>query len=276
MNMSDYISYWNEVIAEWTVCGEIPASESFWFTEQQHLGLYRNLMPEPYWGDIDCNSVVILNMNPAGADVESPSDPCHRENCNNPDTVCELMSGNYSEVACSFPILKDKDELPEALKQYGGRYWWRKRVEWLNHFEINSSRQPFAIELCAWHSPKWYRGRYSHMRYPRIRKYIEDVFGPALKRALRGSEYKLILCVGSEFARYVFPMIWPEIEEMSLNIEGWPRPKKGNAREFHVYSIPGEGHIITTSARGSNRLPSASKFGDIEKKIIDKIREYKQ
>ena len=263
--MNDYTAYWDTVIREWAETGEIPASEAFWFSEQGHLGLHPKLMPEPYWGDIDSSSVVLVNMNPAGAGSESPSDISHRANRDNPSTLCGLMSGDYGAVARSFPLLGG---LPFG---YAGSDWWLRRVQWLDQLGIRSRRRPFAIELCAWHSPKWKGARYSHRKPLAIHRYIRDIFGPALRRALRGSDEHLVMCVGSEFARSVFPLVWPGMREITGEIVGSPYPVPGNARQFRVFHIPGEGHAICTSARGSNGIPSVDVFGTKEKEIYTKI-----
>lgn len=261
-----FIDYWDSVIRDWAETGEITASESFWFDEQRHLMLNSRLMPEPYWGDIDDNSVVLVNFNPAGSVSEDITDTCHLVNKHDRSTVCGLMSSKYSDIACGFPLL---DEFPI---QYAGASWWQKRVRWVRRFVPDSHRNPFAMELCAWHSKKWAGGKYG-LKYPAIRNYISDCFGPWLRRALRGSEMKLTLCVGTEFADRILRFVWPDIEDITLRILDKPQPVPGNARRYRIFRIPGEGNIICTSARGSNRIPSESVFGEIEKEIFRKIKK---
>lgn len=279
MGQTDFIQYWDDCIRKWasdystdldySEDAPVPISETdfFWFEEQRHLGLHRLLMPEPYWGDIDCNSVVFLNMNPAGAEEESPSDTCHLNNRRNISTVCGLMADNYSAVAKKFPIFDG-----EFPFEYKGIDWWRNRVKWIEHFGIESSRRPFAIELCAWHSKKWKGGRYNIKKNPYIHHYISEIFGPALRRALRGSDARLILCIGKEFTRNVLPLVWQDIEDITEEIIGGINPVENNAREYHVLRIPGEGHVICTSTQGSNGLPSQETFGKMEKKLYNKIK----
>lgn len=264
---TDFISYWDNVSRQWAESGEIPCTERFWFEEQRHLKLHTQLMPEPYWGDIDCSSVVFLNMNPAGAAEERPEDTCHHANRADKSTVCGLMANDYSAIASKFPI--SEGEFPI---DYDGIKWWRRRVEWAKHFGIHSERRPFAIELCAWHSRKWTGGKYNRKMYPEIYRYISEIFAPALRRAIRDAETHLILCVGSEFARSVLPLVWPEIEDVTTETIGDISPVEDNARQFQVFRIPREGHVVCTSAQGSNGLPSEKVFGNLENLIYNKTR----
>lgn len=263
-----FTDYWDRVIRDWAQTGEIPDSESFWFDEQRHLALGSRLMPEPYWGDIDNNSVVLLNFNPAGSGSENITDTCHLVNKNDPSTVCGLMSSHYSDIARSFPLL---DEFPI---EYAGSRWWKKRVRWVSRFVSDTHRNPFAMELCAWHSKKWSRGKYG-TKFKALESYIRDYFGPWLERALLGSENRLILCVGAEFADNVFPKIWPDIEDITMETFGRQQPVEGNSRRYRIFMIPGKGYAVCTFARGSNVIPSQTAFGDTEKRIINKIKDLK-
>ena len=146
--MDDFFEYWDKILKYWREEeGRIPKSQKFWFDEQNHLGLHRLLMPEPYWGNIDNNSVVFINFNPAGAETATPDDDSHISQKENPEKVCGWLSPEYSKVAVSFPLLAND---PEDYKHYKGAEWWQKRVKWMNQFGIEANDvKPFAIELCA-------------------------------------------------------------------------------------------------------------------------------
>ena len=273
--MDDFFEYWDKILKYWREEeGRIPKSQKFWFDEQNHLGLHRLLMPEPYWGNIDNNSVVFINFNPAGAETATPDDDSHISQKENPEKVCGWLSPEYSKVAVSFPLLAND---PEDYKHYKGAEWWQKRVKWMNQFGIEDNDvKPFAIELCAWHSKKWTGGKYQSKLNsdPEIKTYIKEQFGPWLERALKGSEYHLALCVGKEFADNVIPLIWPESRDITKEITGKIDHTivNGNARKFWVFAIDGLGHIICTSAQGSNNIPSSAIFGQHEKNIFEKIK----
>lgn len=265
--MNDIEEYWNKIIESWLKDGVIPESESFWFEEQKHLKLHKTLMPEPYWGDIDHNSVVFVNLNPACAEIVTEDDTSHIAQKDNKQSVCGYFGENYSERAKSFPLLG------QMQFEYDGAEWWKKRVKWLNHFGLESDRQPFAIELCGWHSKGWSRAKYSNKkRFPQLESYIKEKFGPWLERALRGSQYHLALCIGKEFVEKVIPIIWPNYENIPVFKSYCPI--EGNTREFRIVRIPGVGHIICTSVRGSNGLPSMAVFGQKEADIIKKLNIY--
>ncbi|MDE6693009.1 MAG: hypothetical protein K2K05_06440, partial [Muribaculaceae bacterium] len=258
------------VLKYWREEGRVPNSQKFWFEEQSHLNLYSELMPEPYWGDIDNNSIVFINFNPAGAEIVSHIDDSHISQRDNSDKVCGWLSPEYSKVAISFPLLADKSE---HYRCYKGAEWWQKRVQWMKQFGIEDNEvKPFAIELCAWHSPKWKGGKYQSKRkqYPAINAYIKEKFGPWLERAIKGSKYKLALCVGKEFADNVIPLIWSS-EKCSVWTPEIPAIDN-NARKFRIFKIDGVGHIICTSAQGSNKNPSPEIFSDYEKKIYATIK----
>ena len=265
----EFEEYWDEVIRKWREGKGVPESEAFWFEEQKHLHLLPNLMPEPYWGDIDNNSVVFVNFNPAGTEIENESDPSHLCRKDDQTSVAGYFSKNYSEQAKSFPLL---NEMPI---KYDGASWWNKRVEWKDSFGIENDPgcQPFAIELCAWHSKRWTGGKYNELRNPRTVAYIKNQFGPWLERAINGSRNHLALCIGAEFHKGIIPMIWPEAEDITEEvIDSGHKPIPNNSREYHVFRIPNVGHIVCTHVRGTNRLPSKRTFGAIEREIFTRIK----
>lgn len=258
----DYIEYWDNQIKVWKECGLVPPEEKFWF-EEQNLKLHANLIPEPYWGDIDCNSVVFVNLNPGAQEEEEVENECHRCKCNDESTPCGYLSTNYSEKVRLFPLLEENP----IINYSAAEKWWKKRVTWLDHFGLESDRRPFAMELCAWHSKKW---RGANYKKPAIHQYISEIFGPALERAIRGSEFRLALCVGSEF-NLLIPEIWPDAQNITNDII--TIKVEGNSRKFNVWSIPGVGHIISTSAQGSNGIPSKKLFAELEQEIMRKISD---
>ena len=273
--MNEFFEYWDNVLKYWREeDGRIPESQKFWFEEQSHLKLHSQLMPEPYWGDIDNNSVVFVNLNPAGAEVEKTNDTCHINLKDDPSTVCGYVSGNYSGVAKSFYPLEKDSIYTDAAK------WWKSREKWIDQFELDTyGLKPFAIEVCPWHSNKWTGGKYQSTRnkYPKIKTYMKEMFGPWLERALKGSKYHLALCVGKEFAESIIPLIWPNAQDITKKVTGKTDHTivNGNARKFWVFAIDGLGHIICTSAQGSNKIPSSEIFGKDEKEIIEKIKALK-
>ena len=268
--MTEFYKYWDEVLKSWRMDGEIPESQKFWFEEQGHLNLHSELMPEPYWGDIDNNSVVFINFNPAGAEYVNADDSSHIIHKDNPKEVCGWLSPEYSKVAKTFPLLDKKTPVV-----YEGADWWKERVKWLSQFGIEEpDLRPFAIELCPWHSKKWIGGKYRSKTncFPEINAYIKEYFGPWFQRAMKGSKYHLALCIGKEFAEYVIPTIWPTCRYQIIKEDFIP--VDGNARKFWIFKIKNLGHIICTSARGSNKIPSSETFEEWEKETFGNFLPY--
>lgn len=276
MDTDNIYAYWDEVIDTWRENKEIHPSQKFWFEKQHHIKLYPDQLPEPYWGDIDCNSVVFINFNPGGKHNQ-----CKWDKKTDTNTICGHLSYNYSEKVKTFALLDEDDfykqKGKDGVSDYEGSKWWKKRIKWLEHFNINTETKPFAIELCAWHSKKWKRAKYE---CPELEKYITDVFGIWIRRAIKNSETKLALCIGKEFIENVFPLIWPnngdfenvtaKIFDSSLMDNGYMKIGDNN-RKFGVFKVP-EGHIVCTFTQGSNGMPSSKIFRDYESKIYEEIK----
>lgn len=283
MNSNDFYDYWDKVILNWRDNEQSPIhpTQAFWFRQgQRHIDLLDNQLPEPYWGRIDDNSVTFINFNPGGE-----HDQCKWENRKRIDTISGYLSKNYSEKAIPFGLLNDCFYLRKGKngKDYEGTIWWRNRIKWLDQFGISSEdRQPmpFAIELCAWHSKKWKRANYDDED---LIKYISEYFGPWLKLALEHSKYHLVLCVGREFVEKVLPLVWGEelknitseiFDKSIMDMENnCMKLYDDNDRRFWFFEVP-QGHIVCTSARGSNGKPSAKKFQNYEMKIYEHIKRH--
>ncbi len=126
-------------------------------------------LPEPYWGDPENCSIVILNYNPGGGTGMD----IHAYKFTNgnpkflpfpPNTMIDYVyKHSYSCLAKDFPIWKIK--IPhgrEWLNSYAGRKWWLEKKNWVNHIVCAKSNgidtetiPPFAMELCGWHSKNW-------------------------------------------------------------------------------------------------------------------------
>ena len=105
LSCSDFIEYWDIVIEQWlqnrSGCHELEEQKQF----ALNLGIdEENRLPEPYWGDPDNCSFVIMNYNPG---------PCNdsRHNyrfCADTDNcmIHEVKSKKYSGFAKTFPLYR--------------------------------------------------------------------------------------------------------------------------------------------------------------------------
>ena len=78
--MKEFIEYWDEVIRQWAKgdgsVKSVPESERVWF-ENTKTNLISEYMPEPYGGNPDKCSAVVINYNPGGSDTVSNDAYCH-------------------------------------------------------------------------------------------------------------------------------------------------------------------------------------------------------
>lgn len=70
--MKKFIEYWDEVIRQWAngdgSLESVPETERLWF-DKTNTNLIPEYMPEPYWGNPDKCSAVVLNYNPGGSET---------------------------------------------------------------------------------------------------------------------------------------------------------------------------------------------------------------
>ena len=111
---------------------------------------FYNTMPEPFWGNPDICSIVMINLNPAYK--EGHDKLFSREKT---QTLCP---NGYSDFAKSFPILNEDSYNPE------GKEWWEGRKKYLDQLvqdypkrkqSSDNNSRPFAIEICPWQSNNW-------------------------------------------------------------------------------------------------------------------------
>ena len=94
--MKNFINHWDEVFAHWVKNGSLSMTESHWNQQKEKIGLFPELMPEPYLGDPYNCSVVIMNYNPGAfnhnTDTEEglrvyQNDPVHHSRLSDPKSM---------------------------------------------------------------------------------------------------------------------------------------------------------------------------------------------
>lgn len=165
-------------------------------------------LPEPYWGDPDNCSIVVVDYNPAGGIDMNPHTYKGTLGGNQfpPNTIIDFVKNNsYSELAKEFPIWKkDLKNGMEWLCSYGGRKWWLQKKEWIKHLVEHLVREvdvekipPFAVELCGWHSPNWPDNTNAFEND--LKDTIKTHFAQPLLAAIENSKSKLAVCIGAQF-----------------------------------------------------------------------------
>lgn len=265
-------------------------------------------LPEPYWGDPDKNkcSIVIVDYNPAGGTDMNPHsykgtiDGKHFPS----NTIINYVNKHgYSEFATKFPIWKkDLPKDMEWLCSYGGRKWWLKKKEWIQHLvgeKIDVEEvPPFAIELCGWHSPNWPDNTDAFNDDDDLEETIKDCFALPLLKAIDNSQSHLAICIGAQFKPSILGKFLPGLTNITESVyndlkgegisypdkpgkkEKWQdgdesisvtvkKDKKETTRYYRVYNVEGR-IILNTFAPGSNHHP-AKEYWVFEKKLLKAI-----
>lgn len=273
-NGKEYLRYWDDVIRQWAGTGLVPDSERCWF--DAGLPLHASLMPEPYWGDPDNCSVVLLNYNPGGPDgAPSPDDNCHIDNVRNGETtrMSGAMASCYSALATSFPWLDTgkRNDFTTFPTHDATRRWMRRRADWVARIAGND-RRPFLLDLCGWHSKNWRLREYT----PGIMEYVKTHVMPVLRSSILGSDLGVGLCVGKQFSDVVLPQMGfaDFTSELGFPVgklsEGW-QPDSETSRWYRVYRSGDGVYVVNTWSVGSNGSPDA-RFREYELQIINKIK----
>jgi hypothetical protein len=246
---SPFIEYWDIVIEQWlrNQYGRIELKEQINFASDLKIDLesVNNRLPEPYWGDPENCSFVIVNYNPGTC-----QDSRHNYRfCADADNcmIHEIKKSKYSGFVKSFPLYRDLSSTESWFADSIGREWWQKqKSKWIQELiktlYINQSKTeqksadpeklPFVMELCAWHSVSWYG--INNRNFKKHKNIIEDkVFDP-LKKIIKMSDIHIGLCfgkrIGTEFLdRFV------KLNELSLIVRG---------NNYSIYSFENNNYII--------------------------------
>ena len=256
-----FIEYWNNVINLWLkgkggiledalrgkeecyykdgkdayLYVNIEEKQSYWFKEESLRKLLCPIhMPEPYWGNPEKCSIVIVNYNPAGGTDMNPHTYRGEGKSYPVNTMIEYVNGKgYSELALDFPLLHSVEQLRNDtkgrwwLRSYGGREWWRGKIAWMRHLIIDSPETtineekwpavddkkekyewpdnkeetpyPFAIELCGWHSPKWPNNTKAIKKNNQLKDTIRDKFVVPLLLSIEKAQTHIAVCIGAQF-----------------------------------------------------------------------------
>ena len=276
--MKDFIEYWDDVIRQWSKTEgsveDIHESERVWFNKTK-TNLISEYMPEPYWGNPDKCSAVVLNYNPGGSETVCKDAYCHISEVAVKGTMPEVMCKSFSDIALDFPWLNpayqhyafmQDDRLNPTIN------WLKNRTEWVDSLlgktpESGNNLKPFFIEICGWHSKNWKGVRFkSNRRYDAtpLVDYLKKHILPVLMYAIPKSELGVGLCVGKQFADVILPIIgFKAIMEPN-------QPKVDIHRYFQVFERDGI-KILCTWSWASNKRPS-DEYLPFEKALISKLK----
>lgn len=249
-----FIECWDSVIRDWLDKKDLGVQEEF--LSNKSLKLSRDEMPEPYWGNPNKCSIVIVNYNPYGNNGRNIHS--YRAYADCPDSfINEVKNKKYSEVVFSFPIL-DSSKPNAWWRDFGGAAWWQKKKKWLEDFiltplNIVSNHKPFALDFCAWHSKNW-RGNIASMYKKGLKEYIDKYFVRVLINAIRNSDYGFGVCLSSQFNSFLLKSIGATPLTDIIDMGAY------KMRLFQLDNV----NVLNIWGMGYNRSPKVSLSGVIE------------
>jgi len=264
--LQNWMNNWNSLIKDWNSSPDDFYSKDIFlkiYTGKGNKELVKDALLEPYIGNPYKNSCVILNLNP-GSVMEKQQDINTGEFITKGKAV-----ENYQEFSKPFPYLSE-------FKDNGGGSWWNSRNAWLkrlikNTKGIDTTENPFALEICYWHSKGWdgielYKGE--------TIDYLENLLHIA-EEANKYSDLGIVVSVGKIYTKIFellrFERILMIDKEDHNNIDF---PKNGNGkfsdRTFSLYKSPNGVFFYNTWHTGGNKQP-AKQWDEVEKYVMSQL-----
>lgn len=265
MILENWLNNWNDSISEWS-----KAPYDFYdndifssiYSGKNHQALVPDALPEPYFGNPYKNSCVILNLNP-GQVLGELQDM-------NVGSFVKLGMAieNYQGFSEKFPYLDTfSDNLVGA--------WWQNRNQWIRRLiEIktasSSELNPFALEICYWHSKSWAK---LNLNKKESKAYFQELMLIA-EEPNTHSELKVITSVGKLYCK-IFELLGYEklIEVNNKNFTDYglafPLNKESKAKDrtFSLYRSPTGALVYNTWHTVGNKQPSED-WAEIEKYVL--------
>lgn len=254
-----YIDYWDEVIRQWLQYNADYKSFTGDAAEQRQIieainstvgknpDYWLNIqhMPEPYWGNPQKCSIVLLDYNPAGGPEISRHTSINCKDCAkcgisfinfiNSEYLYNNNKG-YSSFALNGPTFQSKEEIKhnnlrwfsDKDNGYGGYHWWQEKKEWAHHL-VNAicgnvkrdNKYPWGMELCGWHSKKWSNNMNwideGECHEIVNRRVIQPLFA-AMKNSLWNCSPQIAACIGAEFKEELLNHYFGKINNITKNI----------------------------------------------------------
>lgn len=151
---SRFLTDWDIEIKYWAANGKILPSGGMSIFNHE-AGLSKDYLPEPYYGNIENPSIVVLNINPGSSSPNEQTKHFSSKTAVNTLTynLIHTFGGLYSGFQKTYsPFLCTNHNVP-------GVDWWKdNRINFLNWVVRKCSRNsyadtaPFALEMCPLHS----------------------------------------------------------------------------------------------------------------------------
>ena len=278
-NWKDFFEQSDRFIQEWRKSPEECARKSVYLQasggEKSFLYEDKNFMPEPFLGNPERCSAVMLNLNPA-----APMGKFCKDN----DYANEIISDGYSERAKEWKIFEEND---------GGFIWWAKRENWLNRILGNkdTTLKPFSIDICPWHSKSW--GKLDYQNKKLIDTINENVLTPAFN-AVKNSRIPFAIAIGKDFYDVLTiedennePYLGftqkerldkgiPNEDAKDLTMPKWPQSsttKKPTNKAFAIFENDNKDRILCIwCPDGGSNQPPQSGFDELVQNFVKKYK----
>lgn len=274
----DFFEQSDQFIQEWSKSPEKCALNSIYLQasgeEKSFLYGDKDHMPEPFLGNPERCSAVMLNLNPA-----APMDKFRVDN------VSQQIIDGYSDRAKEWKIFEEND---------GGFVWWATRENWLNRIIGNedTTLKPFAMEICPWHSKKW--GKLDYQNKDLIDTINKNVLTPAFN-AVKNSHLPFAIAIGKDFYNVLtikdengklylgftqkesIVEGIPNEDAKDLTMPKWPQSsatQKPTSKAFAIFENDRQDRILCIwCTKGGSNKPPQEGFDPIIKSFIERFRQ---
>ena len=272
MYLSDYIKKWNETINRF-----LTNNKGTCYHMSLGIDIQDDYMPEPFMGDPNNCSFVIVNLNP-GTGVDHS---CFKQKGVSGTLINKVKTMGYSTAVKDYPYLQEGKAVGlDNWDNSPGRKWWKSKERWIKHMlnvcdnsydsksPILNGYYPFAMELFAWHTKSWPSKLNRKMEKGGDFGTIigNDVIDP-LRDAIKKSKFKFAFCVGKPIGTIIGSFsVFSKINEEPI------QPIKEAQRFYDIYH-DGEGcYILNTWAQGGNTYPS-EKYYEKEEELVKSFKK---
>lgn len=264
--LKSFYDYYDELVEKWldnTQRDNLIRNDAYFAAESNKkrnelvkLSSERLEIPEPYFGNPEKCSAVIINLNPGTSGDEARKGYYE-------ELASQLSSGvKFSDFAKSFPCLE---------KEHPGFCFWSQKNVWIQRLCGCGYEhlRPFAVELCPYHSKKW-NGTFINKE---VRTHIQTwVLEPAFA-AVKKSQLPFALAIGKGCYSELKKLGFAELDRWDSTISDWPTSisDKPINRYFALLGKDGTKVLCTWCKGGTNSAPAES-FANIEKRILESIK----
>ena len=259
---------WDCVISKWLNCSDPFDAQQNPLTDLNDGTLSLQHLPEPYYGDMDNPSIVIINLNPGTGLCEQ----CHlRKNkpgiLVNDVKVNDVKGDSYSKMAKVFPIDRKSKNVHMPQESIN---WWESRLKWINHIleirknmgiSIDGNKKPFAIELVPLHSKSF--------KVSKAAEYVKNKY-PAVLGAIEHAITKSDAQMGLAIGKPIYDTLTDtQFGYTDITLKQNKQPDSNIKRYYRVLEKKNGPKILCTWSSGSNKAPAEDPFWRHEENIIN-------